>query len=340
MHRILRHAGPVSLRLPFLLLGIFLSFLSANAQDQRDVNDQNIFRGNHAELRVTLRDSKGQIIAVSATVKLYRMGALANQQITNNGHASFILPVLGDYSVAVSAMGFRPEQRDVSMQVAVESEIDIHLVRDTTTPEGTPVAGRPVLAPKAQEAFNKGLEALSQNNMKEAGKQIGEAAKLAPGHPDVLYAQGVLYLRERKFVDAQGVLEKATQVDPNHSQAFAALGMTYVNQGKYDAAVPPLETAAKLEPANWETEWTLAQAYYYHEQYDAALKTSQEALTKANGKAPDIELLVAQSLVATGRFEEAAQTLRSYLKNHGDRPDAAKAKKWLDRLKTDGKIKS
>jgi tetratricopeptide (TPR) repeat protein len=323
-----------------LLFGFLLSFLPAHAQNQRDANDQNIFRGNRAELRVTLRDSKGQIVAVSATVKLYRMGALSNQQITNNGHASFILPVLGDYSVAVLAAGFRPEQRDVSVQVAVESELDINMVRDSTLAEGAPVAGRPVLAPKAQDAFNKGLEALGQNNIKEAEKQIGEAAKLAPGHPDVLYAQGVLYLRERKYPDAQGVLEKATQVDPNHSQAFAALGMTYVNERKYDAAVPPLETAAKLEPANWETEWTLAQAYYYHEQYDAALKTSQEALTKANGKAPDIELLVAQSQVATGRFEDAAQTLRSYLKNHGDRPDAAKAKKWLDRLKTDGKIKS
>jgi Flp pilus assembly protein TadD len=276
---------------------------------------------------------------VSATVKLYRLGALANQQITNSGHANFILPAMGDYSVAVSAAGFRPEQREVSVQMANEFDVDINLTRDSTIPEGAPVAGRPVLAPKAQEAFNKGLEALSQNNLKDAEKHIGEAAKLAPGHPDVLYAEGVLYLRQKKFADAQGVLEKATQVDPNHAQAFAALGMTYVNEGKYDAAVPSLETATKLEPGNWETEWTLAQAYYYHQQYDAALKASQDALGKANGKAPDIELLVAQSQVATGRFEDAAQTLRSYVKNHGDRPDAAKAKKWLEKLKADGKVK-
>src|SRR5262249_7344536 len=176
--------------------------------------------------------------------------------------------------------------------------------------------------------------------MKDAEKHIGEAAKLAPGHPDVLYAQGVLYLRQRKFADAQSVLERATQVDPNHAQALAALGMTYVNEGKYDTAVAALEAAAKLEPANWETEWTLAQAYYYHAQYEEAVKASQDALAKSSGKAPDIELLVAQSQVATGHFEDAAQTLRSYVRNHSDRPDAAKAKKWLDRLKADGKIKS
>jgi Flp pilus assembly protein TadD len=334
-----RSAGVLFPRSLVILIGTLLSFVPAQAQNQRDANDQNIFRGNRAELRVTLRDTQGQIIAVSATVKLYRMGALASQQITNNGHVSFILPVIGDYTVAASAAGFKPEQRDVSVQVEVESEIDIHLVRDSTIPEGAPVAGRPVLAPKAQEAFNKGLEALGQNNMKEAEKQIGEAAKLAPGHPDVLYAQGVLYLRQRKWPEAQEVLEKATQVDPSHSQAFSALGMTYVNEGKYNAAVPALETAARLEPANWENQWTLAEAYYRHEQYNEALKNSQEALAKSKGKAPEIELLVAESLVAVSRYEDAGQVLRQYVKNHGDRPDAAKARKWLDRLKADGKIK-
>jgi Flp pilus assembly protein TadD len=135
------------------------------------------------------------------------------------------------------------------------------------------------------------------------------------------------------------VLEKATQVDPRHSQALAALGMTYVNEGKYDAAVPPLETAARLEPANWETEWTLAQAYYRHEQYAQALKAAQDALTIATGKAPEIALLVAESLVAVNRYEDAGQVLRQYVKNHGDRADVTKAKRWLDRLKADGKIK-
>jgi len=155
----------------------------------------------------------------------------------------------------------------------------------------------------------------------------------------VLYAQGVLYLRQRKWPEAQEVLEKATQVDPSHSQAFSALGMTYVNQGKYDAAVPMLETAARLEPANWENQWTLAEAYYRHEQYNEALKNAQEALVKSNGKAPEIELLVAESLVAVSRYEDAGQVLRQYVKNHGNRPDVAKAKKWLERLKADGKIK-
>jgi Flp pilus assembly protein TadD len=326
-------------RLFLALAGIALALVPARGQNRPDGTDQVIFRGNRAELRVTLRDSRGQIVAVPATVKLYRLGALSNQQITSNGHASFILPVLGDYSVAVTAAGFRPEQRDVSVQVAVEAEVDVNLTRDSTTAEAGLVPGRPVLAPKAKEAFDKGLQALSQNNMKEAEKRVAEAMRLAPGHPDVLYVQGVLYLRQRNWPRAESVLEKATQIDPNHAQAFAALGMAFVNEGKFDAAIAPLEKSLQLEPNNWETEWTLAQTYYRHQQYDLALKTSQEALAKSNGKAPEIALLVAESLVAVSRYEDAAQTLRQYVKNHGDRPDAEKARRWLDRLRADGKIK-
>ena len=32
--------------------------------------------------------------------------------------------------------------------------------------------------------------------------------RLAPGHPDVLYVQGVLWLKQRNWVQAQDVLEK------------------------------------------------------------------------------------------------------------------------------------
>ncbi len=82
----------------------------------------------------------------------------------------------------------------------------------------------------------------------------------------------------------------------------------------------------------------MGRAYYYTQRYDEALKESQGALAASNGKAPEIALLVAQSLTAVGRYNDAAQMLRDYLKNHNDRPEAATAKRWLDRLSADGKI--
>jgi predicted Zn-dependent protease len=322
--------------LPCVTFSLLLIPLAARAQSN-DGRDEGAFRGNHAELEVVLRDSSGQALAVSAVVKLFRSGAPAGQMSTSNGRATFILPAMGDYTVVVDARGFKPQQKDVSVEVAVKSELDVEMARDLATDPNVP--GKPLLAPKAKEAFDKGLQALSQDKMKDAEKYVAEATKLAPGHPDVLYVQGVLYLKQRNWGEARSVLEKATQIDPTHAQAFAALGMAFVDEGKYDAAIPPLEKSVQLEPGGWEAEFTLAKAYYHHEQYEEALKASQEALAASKGKAPEIELLVAQSLTAVGRYEESATTLRDFLKNHGNRPEAATAKKWLDRLTASGKIK-
>jgi tetratricopeptide (TPR) repeat protein len=258
---------------------------------------------------------------------------------TSKGRAFFVLPSVGDYMLIVDAPGYKTQQKEVSVPIALKAEVDVVLVRDPTAEGALGVPGKPLLAPKAKEAFDKGLQALSQNKVKDAEKYVAEAIRLAPGHPDVLYIQGVLFLKQRDWAQAQSVLEKATQIDPSHARAFAALGMALADEGKYDAAIPPLEKSLQLEPAGWETRLTLAKAYYQHGQYEQALKTSQEALTASNGKAPEIGLLVAQSLTAVGRYEDSAHALREFLKNHPDRPEATTARRYLERLTADGKIR-
>ncbi len=321
-----------------MLFCLLLGSLPARCQN-RSGNDEGLFRGNRAELAVTVRDSSGEPISAPATVKLLHYGVPTNQASTSKGKVSFILPGLGDYTLIVDAPGYKTQQKDVSVPVELKAEVDVVLGRDSSSGDVSGVPGRPILAPKAKEALDKGLQALSQDNMKEAGKYVAEAMRLAPGHPDVLYAQGVLYLKQRNWTQAQEVLEKATQLDPSHARAFAALGMAFADQGNYDAAIPPLERSVELDAGGWEARFTLAKAYYQHQQYEQALKASQEALTASNGKAPEIELLLAQSLTAVGRYEDSATALRDFLKSHGDSPEAGKARKWLDRLMASGKIR-
>ena len=316
----------------------FLLFSSAPADCQDSSAEGTNFRGDRPELSITVRDTSGETIAAPANVRVYKDGVQTDQGATTRGRAFFILRSTGDYSVTVDASGYKSAQKELSVPVGMKYEVDVYLQGASAT-ENAGVPGRPVLAPKAKEAFNKGLQALSENKLPEAEKYVGEAMRLAPGHPDVLYAQGVLYLRQRNWTQAQTTLEKATELDPNHARAFAALGMALSDQKKYAAAIPPLEKSAQLDPAAWETHWTLGKAYYYNGQYEEALKTSQQALTESKGKAPEIELLLAQSLTAVGRYEDSAEALREFLKKHSDRPEAATARRYLDRLTADGKIK-
>src|SRR5260370_1537986 len=222
------------------------------------------------------------------------------------------------------------------LNVALKTEVDVYLQSSANDTVGVP--GKQLLAPKAKEASDKGLQAINDNKLADAEKYVGEAMRLAHGHPDVMIVQGVPYRRTHNWAEAQSALEKATQLDPGNPRAFAALGMAFTNQGKYEEAIPPLEKSLQLEPGGWETQWTLAKAYYHHQQYGEALKASQQALAESNGKAPEIELLVAQSLTAVGQYEDSAKTLREFLKDHGDRPEAATARRWLEGLRRTGRF--
>jgi Flp pilus assembly protein TadD len=326
----------------FLLILPSALFVAIPARCQDSGSEVNEFHGKGSEITVNVRDSSGEPISTSAMVKLYRDGTtLSRQGETSRGSVVLVVNNVGEFTVIVEAAGYETAQKQISVQVSGRTQVDVYLRRLSDAGRTVGVPGRPLLAPKAKEALDKGLQALSADKIGEAEKDVGEAARLAPGHPDVLYVQGVLWLKQRNWAEAQRALEKATQVDPNHARAFAALGMALCDQGKYDAAIAPLEKSLQLDAAGgWETRWTLAKVYYQDARYDDALKMSQEALTGSNGKAPEIELLVAQSLTAVGRYEDAAQVLREFLREHGDRPEAVTARRWMERLTSSGKIRA
>jgi len=323
-----------------LLVGVLLTAIPARCQD--GVTEQKAIGGNNATIVVNVRNTSGDPLPVAAVVKLYRNGSIPNGQTTSSqGRAIFMPQNLGDFLVVVEASGYKPGRANVDVPIPVKVEVDVYLQPENdanSTANGAP--GAPVLAPKAQKEVDLGLKALQENKLDDAQKHLNAAAALAPSYPDVLYLIGVLAIRRNDLPRAREVLTKATQIDPKHARALAALGTVLSNQSNYEEAISPLEKALEVNPRSWETRWTLAKACYYQRQYDRALKESQSALAAAEGRAPEIELLVAQSLTSVGRYEDSAQTLRTFVQNHPDHPQAAVAQRWLDRLKQAGKIKS
>ena len=316
---------------------LLLSWLPfAHAQDSSA--DTTMPRADRPEISLTVRDSAGEPVQTAGTVKLYRDTILVDQSGLTRGRAFFGSLLFGDYTIDIDATGYKSVQKELNISVAMKYEIDANLRRESAEEAAGPA--KPILAPKAKEALDKSLKALSENKISEAEKHVNEAVKLAPLHPDVLYVQGVVFLNQKNWARAQSALEKASQMDPTNARVFSALGMAFTDQGKYDQAIPALEKSLQLDAGTWETNWALGKAYYHRQQYDQALKTSQLALTESSGKAPQIELLVAQALTAVGKYEDAAQALRDFLKNHGDRPEAATARRWLDGLANNGKIHS
>jgi len=326
---------------PFLNHIIFLLLLLSAACAQEGANEgMTMPRTDRPEISVIVRDPAGALINSAGTVKLLRDGMPAGSAGLSRGRAFFGSIGFGSYTLVIEATGYKSTQRDLNVSISMKYEVDATLQRDSAPNAGEGMPAKPLLAPKAKEALDKALKALSKNKLAEAQKYLDEALQLAPSHPDVLYAQGVLLLDKQDYVQAQSVLEKASQMDPTNAQAFSQLGMALVDEGKFDQAVAPLEKSVQLDAAAWEPHWMLGESYYRLEQYERALKASQLAWTQSNGKAPQVELLLAKVQTAVGRYEDAAQSLRDLLKRYADRPEAPTARRYLDRLTTDGKIRS
>ncbi len=334
-----RHAGRFVV--PFLLSILPGLAFTSSLSGQEVESQEKEFHGHGAVITVNVHDASGETLSSPAVVKLFRGQVPSGQQDTSRGVAEFVVISLGEYSVVVAAPGYPEAQKDVKVDTTGNAQVDVYL--RLTSGGGIPAStpGKMVLAPKAKEALDKGLRAFRENKLPEAEKYLAEAMRLAPGNPEVLYAQGILRLKQHDWGQAQTVLEKATQIDPNSAPAFAALGLALYDQGKYDAAIAPFKKSLELDPAaSWATRWELAKSYYLHEQYPEALNMSQEALAQSNGSAPAIALLVAQSLTAVGRYEDAAQMLRQFLRDHADQQEAATARRWLEQLSASGKIQS
>jgi tetratricopeptide (TPR) repeat protein len=321
-----------------LACALVLPLFSAFAQDSS--SDTLVFRGDRPQISLTVRNSAGEVITTAGTAKLLHDGILADQAGLSHGRAFFGPLSFGDYTLVVEASGYKSTEKDLNLSVAMRYEVDANLQRDSVDNAGAAASPKPLLAPKAKEALDKALKALSANKLSEAEKHLNESAKLAPGHPDVLYVQGVVFLKQQNWVQAQSALEKASQMDPTNARAFSALGMALEDEGKHDQAIAPLEKSLQLDAGAWEPQWVLGEAYYHLQQYDQALKASQLAWTQSNGKAPQVELLLAKALTAVGKYEDAAQSLRDFLKRYGDRPEAPNARRWLDGLAKNGKIRS
>ncbi len=297
-------------------------------------------RGSHVDIDVTIRGISGEILSVPANVKLFLNGTPCGEGSTSNGRMSFTISNLGKFTVVVEAAGYKPGQNDLNVPEPDRFQLEINLERGTPSNSAAVAGENSILAPKAKEALEKGMQALRDNNLAEAEKALGQSMKLAPNNPQVLYALGLLELKKHEWSKAQSALEKSTQMEPNSARALAALGMALCNQRKYAEAIPPLEKSVGLDPATgWETHWSLAESYYHSERFDEALKVSQQAEAESNGQAPQVDLLVARALTAVGRYEDAAKVLRELLKNHNNGGEAVTARRFLERLTADQKIR-
>jgi len=175
---------------------------------------------------------------------------------------------------------YKAAQKDLSLPVPSKQR-SMFISNANTLPTRTwafPVSRS--LLPRPRTPSTRACKPSTPTNFQRRKSTWGEALKLAPGHPDVLFLQGVL-----DSVSTIGRRRKQCSKNPRNSipttSRLRGTGHSPHEPGQIRAAIPPLEKSLQLQPTGWETQWTLAKAYYHQQQYDARWMADRRGLARS-----------------------------------------------------------
>ena len=85
--------------------------------------------------------------------------------------------------------------------------------------------------------YQRGLSYLGEKNYSAALQDLGEAEKLDPNNPELLYSLGQAYMGKRRPDLAEMKFQMALKLRPNYSQARNDLGVVYMDMKRWDSAI-------------------------------------------------------------------------------------------------------
>ena len=323
------------LKLAFLLSGVGILVWPMAALGQ--FPGQTLGGGASGQILVRVHEADGSPIGRSAMVTVHSPSQLTNFTVptTEAGQARFTGLPAGDYLVEVTAPGYRNAQVQAIIAADKETEnLDVLLVPDSGPIGAQRAAGAPILAPKALNETERGLEALQSDKLDEAELHLKRAMQLAPGFPDVNYLMGLLWMRRHDNAQARGYLEKAVALAPKHAPALQALGEVEFLQHDYPQALVALEQSVSLRPNSWRAHWLAGAAYFQQGEYRKSREECEQALRVGQGKAGSARFLLGEAYAALGEREAALAALDQFVQEQPNVSQAATAKKLIERLRT------
>jgi len=185
------------------------------------------------------------------------------------------------------------------------------------------------LAPKAQKAISKAMEALRSNKLAEARSHLETAHRVAPTSAEINYLFGVYSLQLSDRVQAKSYWTKALELYPKHYRALLSLSQALLDENKAGEALPYLDRAVRAEPSSWRAHAIYADAYLHQGFPDEAVKQAERALELGRGQAAAVQRFLAAALAKRGEKDKAVSVLQAYVQEH---PADAAAKKQLESL--------
>ncbi len=182
--------------------------------------------------------------------------------------------------------------------------------------QGTTISVTSALAPKeARKEYEKGVQLAEKGKYEDAMKRLANATDLYPKYAIAWYALGQVQQKQGHATDARISYGKAFAADARYVSPLNQMALLAAQEGKWDEAADYSKQAISLNPVEFPSAfWYNALANYNLKKSSDAEKSTKDLLKlDTQHHYPEAENLMAQLLLDSGKYPEAATHLRSYL---------------------------
>ena len=247
------------------------------------------------------------------------------QQTDSSGKCRFVPPSAAVYVVRAREPGYQAATSRLDLQntptamaflvlVPIPGQAPPPAPKDATGPSVS-VADLSVPEPSRKE-YDLGQHALENHDLDGGIAHLRKAIELHDQFPQAYTLLGLAYNEQKKWKDAQGVLEKAIQQDPKAGEAYVQLGSALLQQKDFPGAEKALNQGLQLNPdapGSAMAHYNLATAYFSAGQW----KDAEPHAAKTIATQPDFALahwLMAQIMLKKGDGQGAINEFQAYLK--------------------------
>lgn len=288
--------------------------------------DGRVVRGpggsNVAGARVMLTDSRGSIRIA---------------QTRDGGSFQFSSLIPGRYTLTASHPEFGEYTETVELISNSVTGLLLTLSRDSPPPETLQpsVPSWALNVPeKAQQEFNRGLEALEKGEDKRAMEHMRKAIAIYPRFAASYAALGSVQQNLQENEAAARSFAKAIEIDDTLASAWLGLGTLHAVAGRRQEAERHLLRARVLRPDDWQAWYQLGELY--GEMGDAA-RTEENArrARDLHGSMPRIHVLLINALVGQEKYPEALTAMDTFLAEFPTSPLAKEVAHKRDLLRAE-----
>ena len=144
-----------------------------------------------------------------------------------------------------------------------------------------------------------------ENKFADAEQEYKQALALDPAS-DALTGLANVYMRGRRFPEAEEYLRKLVAASPDQAAAHVQLGRVLETEGKHEDAIAELETGTKLAPADEAVQRDLAELYTTAGKHDRA-EAVYRTILAAHPNDAELHRGFGQALLRQKKFADAQQ---------------------------------